>query len=274
MDNSPLWDEPLARLAPAAEDIPHYRRTDLEVAPAGERPSAEDYDRYTYLVRRLRDAEYHSERIRDTAAFAVQDVLFNSLLARSNRDLAKIAAVLGLSPGGYEEWAGATAAAMEERLWAEQESAYLDFDVVAGRHIPAVTAAAFTPLFGGVPSPERATRMRARLDGFRVKAGAGSVVAGLAPDDPAFQPSLYWRGPIWININWLLRHGLQGYGFEDEGRLIRAGIIELARRGGFREHYNPLTLEGQGAEQFAWTAALVLDLVLELPQDGEGGASQ
>jgi len=46
--------------------------------------------------------------------------------------------------------------------------------------------------------------------------------------------------------------------------------VNPARRSGFREHYNPLTLAGQGAEQFAWTAALVLDLVLERSEE-EGG---
>jgi hypothetical protein len=41
-------------------------------------------------------------------------------------------------------------------------------------------------------------------------------------------------------------------------------VIELGRSEGFWEHYNPLTRRGHGGEQFAWTAALVLDLL----QDG------
>lgn len=270
MDNSPLWDGPLARIAPAAEEIPAYERTDLRVALPAERPSAEEYDRYAYLVQQFRDAEYSSERIRETAAFAVWDVLFNSLLVQSNRDLARIAETLGLDPHPYEEWAEATATALDALLWVEAESAYLDFDLIAGRHIDAVTAATFTPLFAGIPSPARAERMAARLAGSMVTVDAGSAVAGVAPDDPSFQPSLYWRGPIWVNINWLLCHGLLRYGYVDEARRISDGIGALVRRSGFREHYNPLTLAGQGAEQFAWTAALVLDLVLERSEE-EGG---
>jgi hypothetical protein len=42
-------------------------------------------------------------------------------------------------------------------------------------------------------------------------------------------------------------------------------MLELARREGLREHYNPLTARGQGGEQFAWTAALILDLLATTP---------
>jgi len=270
MDNSPLWDGPLARIAPPAEEIPSYERTDLRVAPPAERPSTEEYDRYAYLVQQLRDAEYSAERVRGTTAFAVQDALFNSLLVQSNRDLVRIAGALGLDPDPYEEWAEATATALDALLWVEAESAYLDFDLIAGRHIDAVTAAAFTPLFAGVPSPAKAARMTDRLAGSMIAVDSGSVVPGVALSDPSFQPALYWRGPIWVNINWLLGRGLLRYGYVDEARRIADGIVELVRRSGFREHYNPLTLAGQGAEQFAWTAALVLDLVLERSEE-EGG---
>ena len=45
-------------------------------------------------------------------------------------------------------------------------------------------------------------------------------------------------------------------------------MLELARREGFWEHYNPLTGRGQGGEQFAWTAGLVLDLLAARGGDG------
>jgi len=46
-----------------------------------------------------------------------------------------------------------------------------------------------------------------------------------------------------------------------EASSVRAGLLELVRRDGFWEHYNPVTGHGQGAPQFAWTAGLVLDLM-------------
>ncbi len=102
-------------------------------------------------------------------------------------------------------------------------------------------------------------------------ATAGWAVTSLAPNDPGFQPTRYWRGPVWPILNWVLQRGLERYGYSDEAEQLRQGVIELGRRAGFWEHYNPLTGRGHGGEQFAWTAALVLDLL----QDGAtaGGAS-
>ena len=53
MDNSPLWDAPLARIALAPEDVPEYRRVDTELTEPSQRPTNADYDRYAYLVGRL-----------------------------------------------------------------------------------------------------------------------------------------------------------------------------------------------------------------------------
>src|SRR5918995_1292033 len=63
MDNSPLWDDALARIELAAEDVPEYRRVDVEVAAADERPSDEEYDRYAYLVGVFRELAYDPSRI-------------------------------------------------------------------------------------------------------------------------------------------------------------------------------------------------------------------
>src|SRR5690606_20009367 len=58
MDNSPLWDDILARIVPAAGSVPSYRRTDLMVAEPDERPTDAEYDRYVHLVKIFRDEGY------------------------------------------------------------------------------------------------------------------------------------------------------------------------------------------------------------------------
>jgi glycogen debranching enzyme len=87
------------------------------------------------------------------------------------------------------------------------------------------------------------------------------VVPSLATDDPAFESIRYWRGPVWPIVNWVTYRGLRRYGDDERAAQLRAGMLELARREGFWEHYNPLTARGQGGEQFAWTAGLILDLL-------------
>jgi hypothetical protein len=272
MDNSPLWDDALARISPAHDAIPVYERVDLDFVDAGQRPTDAEYDRYAYLVKLYRDWGYDSGSIRDECPFVIQDVLFNSLLVQANRDLAEIARVLGADPERFEAWAERTAAGVDAKLWNEAEGSYGDYDVRAGERVRAQTAAAFSPLFAGIPTEDRARLLKKRLTASMVAIdGAGRVVTSVAPGDATFDPALYWRGPAWPMINWVVHAGLRRYGFADEATEIRNALLELVRREGFWEHYNGTTGEGQGTEQLSWTAALVLDLLNgQRDQEGEG----
>ena len=116
MDNSPLWDEALARLDPAKAQIPDYQRVDVELADPTERPTDVEYDRYVYLVGLFRELDYGADRIHDATPFALQPVLFNSLLVQANLDLAEIAQVLGDDPAPFEAWAEQTAVGASEWL--------------------------------------------------------------------------------------------------------------------------------------------------------------
>ncbi len=51
-------------------------------------------------------------------------------------------------------------------------------------------------------------------------------------------------------------------------------MIELARRSGFYEHYDPTTGRGHGSRRFAWTAALVLNLLFEEEERKDGRRSR
>jgi glycogen debranching enzyme len=268
MDNSPLWDEALARIAPIADEIPEYQRIDVEFADVSERPTDAEYDRYAYLVGLFRRLEYRPGAIREATPFAIQPILFNSLLVQANRDLAELAQVVGADPGRFEDWAERTASAIEAKLWDERAALYADLDVLEGSLVPTRSAAGLAPLYAGVPSQERAARMVETAMATAARIGdKGWAVTSLPADDPRFEPSRYWRGPVWPILNWVLHRGLVRYGFAAPAAELRAGMLELARRHGFWEHYNPLTGNGHGGDQFAWTAALVLDLLHVQPSD-------
>jgi hypothetical protein len=262
MDNSPLWDEALARISPTREAMPDYERVDLDFVDAAQRPTDAEYDRYAYLVKLFRDWRYDSTRIREESPFVVHDVLFNSLLVQANRDLAEIARVLDIDAEHFDAWAEQTAAGLEDKLWDDAEGRYGDYDVRADERIHAKTSAAYAPLFAGIPTVQRARRLVESLMASTVSIdGLGRVVASVAPGDVNFDPALYWRGPAWPMINWVVHAGLRRYGFMDEAAEIRSALLELVRREGFWEHYNATTGRGQGTEQVSWTAALVLDLL-------------
>ena len=46
--------------------------------------------------------------------------------------------------------------------------------------------------------------------------------------------------------------------------------ISLIRDHGFYEYFNPLTGVGCGSDQFSWTAALLIDLIMKYLNTGTG----
>jgi hypothetical protein len=262
-DNSPIWDPIYQRMQLKPEDIPAYTRVDTKKVHADLRPRNADYDRYAYLVKLFATHDYNEANIALDCPFLVQDVLFNALLCQGNRDLAEVARILGEDPIPFEQLAERTAQAINQKLWDEEHGIYIGFDLVAGESIHTHAAAGFLPLFAGIPDVDRARRKYRYLNSScfcRVDEDTYPVPTydRHASD---FEPSRYWRGPIWMNIDWLLYHGLQRYGFIEYAKRIQQSMIDLVQQHGFYEYYNPLSGEGHGTDQFSWTAALLIDLL-------------
>ena len=78
-----------------------------------------------------------------------------------------------------------------------------------------------------------------------------------------FSPVQYWRGPVWVNLNWLLLRGLQHYGFDEQAEHLRQVTLDLVQQQGFYEYFHPTTGNGHGSDLFSWTAALFLDILFE-----------
>ncbi|WP_324670436.1 amylo-alpha-1,6-glucosidase [Geochorda subterranea] len=266
MDNSPAWDEALSRvpderaadvMGPAGQEG-RVRRDVLHVEP-DQRPSDLEYRRYVALVLTLRDHGYDSVRATAASPFRVADVGFNALLYRADLDLLGLAQALGRQEGDLEAmWEQVEASRRAiEGLWSEQAGLYLSRDLRTGRTIPLATSAGLLPLFAGIPSPQRAARMVATLEGWgeRVR----YLVPSADPAGPIFEPRRYWRGPVWIHVNWMVAAGLQSYGYDQLAERVRRDSLALIERSGFREYYDPLTGEGLGARAFTWSAALALD---------------
>jgi glycogen debranching enzyme len=76
-----------------------------------------------------------------------------------------------------------------------------------------------------------------------------------------FDERRYWRGPVWINTNWLLWMGLRQHGQLAEADEIARSSLALVEGAGFREYFDPFDGTGYGTDGFGWTAALTLDLI-------------
>jgi hypothetical protein len=256
MDNAPRWDAALARIEPGEIS---YRRVDNTIVDASERPTRYDYDRYYFIVRERARLGFAPPDPK-TEPLLVQDVAMAAILCRADQDLDALATALGASAPGAKARHARIAAALNEQALDRARGIYHDRDVRSGERIAVDHVAGLLPLFAGVVPADVAAKMIARLespDAF----GAPWPVPSVPVKDPVFDSRRYWRGPAWINVNWMLIDGLVRAGARDAADRLAARSLELIEHGGFREYFDPLTGEGLGAEDFAWTAALALDLL-------------
>lgn len=268
-DNSPTWDEALQRIDLKTVPIPSYQRKDLNTVSAEQRPTKEDYDRYVYLLDLFRQNNYDESRIFERCPFLILDPMFNSLLCKANEDLIEIAEILQQDTKEIEGWHQQTKAAINDKLWSDERNIYDAYDLAQDTRIPMHALSGFIPLFAGIPSTEQAQKLLERLNSpsFGGEGDEYFLFPSYDVLSDQFDARKYWRGPVWINMNWLLYHGLKRYGFLEKADAVRQDILTLVERYGFYEYFTPYRNPekgdsgGYGSDQFSWTAALYLDML-------------
>lgn len=267
LDNSPTWDSPLQSFQVDKAALPPYERKDLKKGvPPEQRPSDEEYDKYVFLVDLFRRHAYDEKAIFEDCPFLVQDPLFNAILCKSNEDLVEIGQALGQDTREAEEWTLQTRQALSGKLWHADHRAFDAFDLHAGRKIEVQTSSGFMPLLCKAADDDQARAIYSQLESVSFCKMHDHSCFSIPNYDlygVDFDADNYWRGPVWINTNWLLMNGLQRYGFHEKAASVREDIIELVRRWGFHEYFDPYEGIGYGTDNFSWTAALFIDTVLE-----------
>ena len=273
LDNSPAWDKPLHCIEVDRDRLPSYQRKDLQHGiPAEQRPNDSDYDRYVYLVDLFRRLNYNEENIFAECPFLIQDVLFNSILCRADRDLVEIGRIIGEDVKEAEEWTDMTAKAISELLWSSERQQFDPFDLVQGEHLAAATASSFMPLFALAATTEQAELLYKRFNSVSfcgMRQGNCFTIPNYDMSREDFDPKNYWRGPVWVNINWMLSHGLKNYGYREKSDFMKKDMIQLPIRFGFHEYFDSISGKGYGSHSFSWTASLFIDLVYEYYEQDE-----
>ncbi|MBS3967457.1 MAG: glycoside hydrolase [Truepera sp.] len=263
-DNATRWTHPLARLIP--HDVPAYARKDYRHVREDERPDAHDYERFIYLIGLFRAWRWDAAHLYRDSPFLVQDVLFNAILHRADEDLRQLAVLLGEPTEELDAWRTRTHAAFA-KLWHQEDGLYYDRDLRSGYFIRESTCAAFAPLYAGIPDAVQAERLLAHLrDPRHYAPGDDSryYLPSASKASPLYEPRRYWRGPVWIHINWLVAKGLRRYGQTEFAALLEQHSLALVSRAGFVEYYDPRDGAPLGARNFSWSAALTLDLLSNL----------
>jgi len=266
-DNSPRWDKPLSRIKP--KNLPKYKRMDLEhVGCDCERPTNKDYDKYIYLLEIMKKHKYNVKKFYDEFPFKIKDIVFNSILYVANKNLKEIGEILNKDTSEIKKW--------EKRAnkhfiqytcpHPKSECLFYDYDIVADKRITKRSVSSLIPLYTGVLDKKMAKIILNWLTHAHY-CGDGTCKYSAVPTidihSPYFTSVTYWRGPIWVNVNWLIYHGLREYKYYDRAKEIKDAITKLITDHGFYEYFDPLKGDGIGGNNFSWTAALLIDLLME-----------
>ncbi|MGB8983954.1 MAG: trehalase family glycosidase [Anaerolineales bacterium] len=261
-DDSPRWLHILAGIQPAT--LPEFQRGDTRYVPAIERPHPADYERFIHLIDVFRKLHYAPKELLAGSPFLVQDVLFNAILLRADEDLRSLASIVNQPTDEIDGWLSRVRLNFNARFWDDEAGLYYDYDVRSGKPIRVNTASTFLPLFASLPSEEQSRRLveghLLNPDEYTPGGDVRHWVTTTARTEPAWEPRRYWRGPVWVIMNWFIIEGLQRYGYHDLAAVIRQDTLSLVEANGFREYYDARDGSGCGSADFSWSAALAIEL--------------
>ena len=202
-------------------------------------------------------------------------VCLNSLLYKTEKDLEKMAGLLGREDEA-QHW---RKKALERKqlivkyLWDEKRGLFFDYDFMNRKRSSYEYATTFYPLWAGLASPEQAHAVMQKLALFEQQ-------GGIAMSRRATQAQ--WDYPYgWAPIQLLAVEGLSRYAYRKEGDRIAFNFLTTVLRnfthdGTIREKYDVTTESSdthisagyaQNVIGFGWTNGVFLELLNRLPPE-------
>ena len=263
-DNSPLWDTIWGTMNP-----PDYKfeRKDTNHVDSTQRPTKREYDHYIHLLEIAKNHKYDDKKIAEFSPFLVQDPLFNAILLKSNQSLINLYSIIGGEEKKIEYLENKNRLGVDslnKKLYDSKLGAYVYYDLRNSKKLKGISSSSFSPLFCGAPD-ERISKQLEKTFNEKFSTEDKYICASFDTSSESFNPKKYWRGPVWLNLNWILFHGFNEYGLFDISKRIKKDSIDLIENEGFYEYFDPTNKSDKnkkracGSNNFSWTAALYLD---------------
>lgn len=195
----------------------------------------------------------------------------NTYLCVQMGSLAMIAEVLGMHAEAamWRRRAAAIVRRMIEDFWDEEAGLFRAMH--DNQPIPVVTPFNLYPLWTGQLPDAIRDRLIAHLTDPQAFWGQVAIPT-VARNDPHYDPATMWRGPVWVNINYIFIEALRQIGQDALAADLRERTLELIMgQPSIYEYYNaetgvpPVT----AADVFGWTAAVFIDLAIQASREQE-----
>ena len=129
--------------------------------------------------------------------------------------MAVIANILGLVDDAkkYKAWFTQIKDTINRKLWCGEDGFYYDYDLLSGELHKVSSVASFLPVFAGVCDCEKAESLTRHLldpDEYYTD----FPIPSISKKDATFGSDM-WRGPVWINYNYMIAKGLAEFGYKE-----------------------------------------------------------
>ncbi|MBQ5591748.1 MAG: hypothetical protein IIU80_02255 [Clostridia bacterium] len=213
---------------------------------------------------------------------------FSCYMANETRAMQKIASELGDKDGEafFAEWNEKIKSDINATLWCDEDGFYYDYDIQNGCFNKVQSVASFLPVFAGVCDERQCERLVAHLENPG-EFGTELPIPSISKKDATFGSDM-WRGPVWINYNYMISMGLKEYGYCGKAEEIVAKTLAIInewysltgtvfefydsenrtppycfnRKGEIVEPYD-FRLKYQSIRDYGWTSTLALDMICE-----------
>ena len=213
---------------------------------------------------------------------------FSCYMANETLFMQKIAEELGDKETAefFAQWNNKIKADINNTLWCEEDGFYYDYDIPNSCFNKVQSVASFLPIFAGVCDNEQCKKLVAHL-GNPDEFGTEFPIPSISKKDKSFGSDM-WRGPVWINYNYMISKGLSKYGYADSADEIKAVTLAVInewykrtgtvyefydsenrtppycfnRKGEVFEPYD-FRIKYQSIRDYGWSVTLAFDLLNE-----------
>ena len=255
-DNCPDWELGLNTME-VDPGLESYVRKDTRHANPEQRPTKEQYDRYLSIVKYGRERGWDQKALTANGPFAMADPGIHFILLRANRDLLKLAELIGNTESVAEiEGFIEHGLAASDYFWNDSLQAYTARNIANGEFSNGFSSASALCAYAGAGTEEQRNKTIEHM--IRISEKVQYMLPSWDPDANQFDAQRYWCGPVWPQMNFMIAMGLEEQGHAAMATAIRDDLSRLIQKSGFYECFNPVTGDGVLGTDFSWTAALWL----------------
>ena len=191
--------------------------------------------------------------------FNVVDIGFNSIFLKASKDLLEISKLYNLNFKDLNKNIFKTESSLL-KMYNKKKNIFYSYDLKNKFFINIPSISNYFILFADLNDKKVNKKIIESLKKYNQK--EKYIFSSIKPDHKSFEEKRYWRGPVWINTNWIIYQSLKN---KDKvyAKKIKDKTIKLIEEKNFFEYYSCKNAETLGANNFSWSSALYLDLIYE-----------